>query len=182
MENDVNGSPIAGVDGCKHGWVVVSKTSDVLTVQVASQFGMVLEDRHRLVVVDIPIGLLEKGTRMADSAARQLLKRRSCCVFTAPTRPMLLCASYAEAKACRLSVDGKSLSKQSWAIMPKIAEVDILVDRHAQTRVREGHPEVSFAQLNLGRPLQASKHSSEGQRARIALLSEHFPDVSSFVP
>lgn len=181
MTSAENTKSIAGVDGCKHGWVVVSRESDVFAVKVVPQFAMVLEDPHHLVVVDIPIGLLEKGTRHADSAARQLLKRRSCCVFTAPTRPILACASYSGAKACRLRIDGKSLSKQAWAIMPKIAEVDNLIDCQLQNRVREGHPEVSFAQMNRGEPLRLSKHSVEGRHARISLLSRHFPDVSSVI-
>jgi predicted RNase H-like nuclease len=67
------------------------------------------------------------------------------------------------------------------ATVPKIIQVDRLLTPESQSRVREGHPEVSFAHLNDGKPLSLSKHSTEGRRKRIALLMEHFPTIASEV-
>jgi predicted RNase H-like nuclease len=173
---------IAGVDGCKDGWMIVSETREGQTATaVASDFRQILDGKYELVVVDIPIGLLESGTRLADRQSRRLLRGRACCVFTAPLRPMLLCADYPQARACRLRIESKGVTKQAWATVPKIIQVDRLLTPEAQSRVREGHPEVSFAHLNDGKPLALSKHSTEGRRKRIALLKEHFPNIASEV-
>jgi len=171
---------IAGVDGCKDGWVIVSETHEGQpAIGIASDFQRVLQCEYGLIVVDVPIGLLNRGTRLADQESRRLLKGRACCVFTAPLRPMLTCLDYPEARKCRLQIEGKSLTKQAWAIMPKIIEVDSLLIPKSQPRVREGHPEVSFAHLNGGNGLALSKHSEGGRRERIALLAKHFPDIAS---
>ncbi len=147
------------------------------SISVVPEFGGLLQNGYKLIVVDIPIGLLDRGTRLADRAAREILKGRSCCVFTAPIRPLLRCQNYPEAKACRQKIDGKSLTRQAWAIVPKIIQVDLLLSSKTQTRIREGHPEVSFAQMNQGQALLKSKHTTEGQQTRIRLLTKHFPDV-----
>jgi predicted RNase H-like nuclease len=150
-------------------------------VNLVSEFATVLEGGHEVIVVDIPIGLLDKGTRLADCAARQTLKKRSCCVFTAPLRPMLACQDYLEAKVCRQTIEGKGLTKQAWGIVPKIAEVDRLVSPETQTRLKEGHPEVSFAQMNQGDAVRRSKHTIEGHQARTRLLTAYFPGVDFLI-
>ena len=152
-----------------------------MAIDVASDFRQILDGKYELVVVDIPIGLLETGTRLADQESRRLLKARACCVFTAPLRPMLACADYAAARECRLRIEGKAVTKQSWATVPKIIQVDRFLTPDAQSRVREGHPEVSFAYLNDGKAIALSKHSDEGRRKRIALLKEHFSGIPSEV-
>ena len=46
--------------------------------------------------------------------------------------------------------DGKGLSRQSWALVPKIAEVRDYLTTHLEEQgcVHEAHPEVSFAAMN----------------------------------
>jgi predicted RNase H-like nuclease len=172
----------AGIDGCKNGWVIVSESHDgQVDIDVAPDFQSVLDRKYDLVLVDIPIGLLDSGTRLADQEARRLLKRRACCVFTAPLRPMLNCADYSEARKLRLQIEGKSLTRQTWAIVPKIKEVDAILTPEAQSRIREGHPEVSFAHMNGGKALASSKHTVNGRCDRISLLTVHFPDIASLV-
>ncbi|HLY98400.1 MAG TPA: DUF429 domain-containing protein [Candidatus Angelobacter sp.] len=175
-------SSIAGVDGCKAGWVIVSESATSgITIEIVSSFSEVLTRGYQVVIVDIPIGLTNRGTRLADQQARRLLKGRACCVFTAPLRHILTCADYSEARKYRIEIEGKSLTKQTWAIVPKIREVDALLSCEIQSQVREGHPEVSFAHMNLGNALSASKHSAKGQQDRIDLLTAHFLDVPSLV-
>jgi predicted RNase H-like nuclease len=173
---------IAGVDGSKDGWVIVSETHESQTrIEVASNFSQIFDAEYDLLVVDVPIGLLQTGTRFADRESRRLLKARACCVFTAPLHPTLLCADYIAASECRLRIEGKAVTKQAWAIMPKIIEVNRLLTPESQSRVREGHPEVSFAYLNDGNALALSKHSREGRQKRVALLTKHFSGVASDV-
>jgi predicted RNase H-like nuclease len=73
--------------------------------------------------------------------------------------------------ACQLSraASGKSLSRQAHGILIKIREVDELIDPNLQRKVREGHPEVTFACL-AGRVIQSSKKTPEGEHERLELL------------
>ena len=77
----------------------------------------------------------------------------------------------------------RGLSRQSWAIMPKIREVDECLARHhrALPLVREMHPEVCFWSLNGCRPLRHSKKTEEGYKERIALLSRSQADSARLV-
>ena len=166
----------AGIDGCKNGWVVVWEQNDTTSVQCMQNLHTVLEQKPEIVVIDIPIGLLDCGTRAADICARQFLKHRSCCVFTAPIRPILACKTYDFATQCRRRVEGKSMTKQAWAIVSKIREVDALLTTNLQQSIKEGHPEVTFAVMNGGEP-PPSKHSTSGHQARLALLRVQFPEI-----
>jgi len=90
---------IAGVDGCEDGWLVACESADGATeLRFIERVADLLDDaRLRLLLIDIPIGLMERSPRGADQAARRLLKGRSSCVFNAPIRPILEAGSYSEA-------------------------------------------------------------------------------------
>jgi len=178
---------VAGVDGCKAGWcVAVARPIDtgnrqdadcVLELKrffVAGTFAEVLAKTGdcALVCVDIPIGLSDgMRPRECDVAARKMLRGpRASSVFPAPVRPCLTADDYET--ACRISVgcSGKKMSRQSFAILPKIREVDDLMTPQLQSRVREIHPEVSFCALNSNEPLYHNKRTVGGQAARHKLL------------
>src|SRR2546423_6595600 len=95
-----------------------------------------------------------RAARSGDARARVRLGRRGCAVSPPPIRPMLAARSHAEASAVRRRVEGKGVSIQAWAIVPKIREADRLLRRHPSYRpiVHEAHPEVCFALLNGGGP------------------------------
>ena len=170
------------MDGCKGGWVVVSQAANQeLKADVFPSFRQVVNQNYDLLIVDIPIGLPDKGAREADRAARTILGKRHVTVFNAPLRPMLACSEYLDAKDCGRRIHGKTLSKQSWAIIPKIREVDDLLGPKTQSRIREGHPEVSFTIMNGGQPVAESKHTNAGEERRIRLLQSHFPSVCSLI-
>ena len=82
-------------------------------------------------------------------------------------------------EACVLGerVHGKRISIQAWGIVPKIREVDDYLTPAAQSRIREGHPEVSFAMMNGGNAVAERKSTSAGRDARLRLLEAHFPGV-----
>jgi predicted RNase H-like nuclease len=77
---------------------------------------------------------------------------------------------YREACDLNLLASGKRLSRQSHAILPKIAHVDALMEPPMQEWIREAHPEVAFATLNGGHSVSLNKRTIEGQRRRLQLL------------
>jgi predicted RNase H-like nuclease len=169
---------VAGVDGCPGGWVVALEELDSGAVSSAAceTFAQILElpQQPRVIAVDVPIGLLSQaqaGGRACDKEARRILGRRGSSVFSAPTRPALEALEaglpYAAVSDANRgsSPAGIGLSKQSFAIMPKIAEVDRAVTPQLQDRVFEIHPEVSFSRANDGDVLPPKKRSA-GRAAR----------------
>jgi predicted RNase H-like nuclease len=173
---------IAGVDGCKNGWIAVSEMNDG-HIEVG-QFNTIAEILRRnpdLMVIDIPIGLVDTGLRLADQQARSRLKSRGCCVFNAPLRGMLECADHMTASKLGRQIHRKGITVQTWAIIPKIKEVDREISPTLQTRIREGHPEVSFSVMNGGDPIPIKKVSTPGRKARLELLTAYFPEIRSNV-
>jgi len=187
---------VAGVDGCKAGWVVavasttVEETGElwhplaIEDIWISPHFADVLLKTYdcKLVCVDIPIGLSDgPEPRACDAAARKLLGRRASSVFTPPVRPCLSARSYADAAEMHRKCSGKGLSKQSFFIMDKIRQVDELLTPAMQTRIREIHPEVTFCVLNGARPLGHNKKTLAGRNERIALLTEIFPTAAGMI-
>src|SRR5690348_3561001 len=105
---------IAGVDGCKDGWLAACLSDDgVIDLRFIDRVeDLIGHSGPRLLVIDIPIGLMERSPRAADQAARRLLKGRSSCVFNAPIRPILEASSYREANRIWREVEGKGCSAQ----------------------------------------------------------------------
>lgn len=173
-------SLVGGVDGCRAGWVLARITSDPTRVDVTvhPRFDELLASNSDLeiVAVDIPIGLTLKGPRPTDTAARALLGPRRSSVFPAPVRAVLGAATYNEARELSLAAHGKKLSKQAFALLPKIREVDQLLraDVSAARRVREIHPEVSFSVWNGEQPMAHPKRSSLGFCERLQLVESRF--------
>lgn len=172
---------ICGADGCKLGWVVICKDLDAGAVwwhlRPTAQEIAYGQPSPQVVAIDIPIGLPESGPRACDVEARRLLRAgRASAVFTAPIRPVLSAATYDDACRIRLRVEGKRLSRQSWAITARVREVDDLLrkDAELQAMFYEVHPEVSFCLLAGGRPLQHSKKDPAGREERRRLLEPAF--------
>ena len=181
-------SKFVGVDGCPYGWFSVGLDNcEGYEVQVFKTFGELLDHYGdaRLVLVDIPIGLPQGGEgRDCDREARKLLGRpRGSSVFPTPTRPTVIQAAaapedYGGAAAIERRFAGKGISKQAFAIAPKIAEVDKLMqDRgvSATPPVREVHPEVCFWALNNRQPMRSRKKVREGERERLHVFAEIAP-------
>ena len=169
---------IAGVDGCKAGWLSIARTSETGAIDSAvyPTAADLVEQAYRLIAIDIPIGLPDSGSRACDELARRMLGRRACCVFPAPIRPLLRCANQAEASAVRRRWEGKGVSAQAWNIVHKVREVDLLLAANPalQGRVREVHPEISFMTWNQGAALRERKRSAAGKATRAALIASRF--------
>ena len=142
---------VRGLDGCAGGWVAVTlvdgKVSDV---EVVATLGGVPDD-DTILGVDMPIGLLDEPVCDADAAARKRLRGQASSVFNAPPRTVLdgylagEILDHATAADRSRIATGKGISQQSWALVPKIAELDAVV--RAGREVLEVHPEVAFAEV-----------------------------------
>lgn len=165
-----------GVDGCAGGWIAAWRCDargEPGYRRVARLEELLVDGpTPRVMAVDVPIGLLRRGARQCDGQARRLLGVRRSSVFTPPLRPMLQAASRRAASRVRHRLEGKRVSIQAWAIVPKIREVDRLLRGHRAWReiVREAHPELCFFFLNGGRPMPEPKKTAGGQAERVARL------------
>jgi predicted RNase H-like nuclease len=183
-------APLAGVDGCRGGWVVAmadvpdpsSGVLDDVEVRVVATFAEVLRLGAATVAVDIPIGLPETGARDCDIEARRLLGPRRSSVFPAPARAALDAHERgweATLEASRAAA-GTGLSRQAFHLLPKIAEVDDALGAGTAARVVEAHPELAFARLGGG-PLRHAKRVPEGRAHRAALLRAAVPQVDDLL-
>jgi predicted RNase H-like nuclease len=170
-------STISGADGCRGGWVVLTKDleSGVISWRLAANAHDLIYSHPtpEITALDIPIGLTEHGPRECDLMARQLLgPGRAGSVFPAPIRPILYAVSYEEACEISARIDRKKISRQTYGIIPKIRDIDAVLrqDPKLQARVREVHPEICFYHLAGQRPLQHSKKKPEGRQERYELL------------
>jgi len=170
---------IAGVDGHAGRWILVTESDRNGTrIDFASSIEEILtrfEPRH--VVIDVPIGLPAACARQCDRLARRRIGGRRSSVFPAPVRGVLDATSYEELCERWMEIDGRKASRQLWAILPLIRSVDASMTPDVQRIVREGHPELSFAEMK-GAPLCHSKKSAAGVIERLDLLQRRFPDAT----
>jgi predicted RNase H-like nuclease len=153
-----------GVDAARGGWIAVAlEDGRFADAALERRFPALLERFREAAVigVDVPIGLPETGERRrADTSARALVGARRASVFFTPARAALEATTYREARTV-----APSTSAQGWALRTAILDVDRVRD----PRVREVHPEVSFAVL-AGEPLAFAKRTWNGHRERLELL------------
>jgi predicted RNase H-like nuclease len=170
---------IAGLDGCRRGWIAVVKDGDSIEASLCTtdEELIALFERCAVIAIDVPIGLAERGPRSCDHHARRFLGRRASSVFPAPLRPLLALHDWAEANRVSNRLQQRGISRQGWAIVPKVGQIDRLLQRHRELRDRvyEVHPEVSFAYWNNGG--LEPKRTVGGLAARRALVREHFGEI-----
>jgi predicted RNase H-like nuclease len=174
---------VVGVDACRGGWVAaVLADGELAATAAAGTLAQILSayPDAAVIAVDMPLGLLERGWREADTLAAAALPGCRSRVFMVPPRAAWDAATYAEAvSVCRRLTDPPAgFSRQAWALKDKLRQAN---DAYAglHQRLFEVHPEISFAGLNGGRPVVASKKTWNGQMARRALLAGagiHLPD------
>ena len=179
---------VVGIDGCKGGWICVALEGGRAEHWVSPHIADALqrEPAADLVLVDIPIGLLEGGPerRAPDVAARRALRgKRASSVFSAPIRPALYAPDYPAANRLSRDMTGRGLSKQTWAIVPKIREVDetLRLRPEWRQRVREVHPELCFWAFAGSQAMEHNKKTDEGFKERLDLLVERFPGAEDLL-
>lgn len=156
-----------GIDACRGGWVAVclhpGAPARARFAPTLSELGAAIP-HARAFAVDIPIGLPAEGRRPADLDARALLGPRRSSVFLTPVRAALEAPTYHEATRISARRTGHGISRQAYALRPKILEAERW--RHeVRAPVREVHPELTFSVL-LGRPAGASKRTWAGMVER----------------
>jgi predicted RNase H-like nuclease len=178
---------VAGVDGTPGGWAVVIMAAGQLAIRKVGSLSDIFDcdTDFVIVAVDAPIGLLdayEIGGRACDRAARKFLGRlRGSSGFPAPVRPVLAARSWEDAcvRSRASAANGKAGTKQTFAILPKIREVDELLQTRPELRgvVREVHPEVCFSEL-AGMSMTHRKSSILGREERQRALAPASPAIA----
>ena len=161
---------IAGVDGCKGGWVCVWRQPGAApAANVHAAFADIVASlpADAIIAVDMPIGLpacTHHGGRGPEAIVRRLLGQRQSSVFSIPSRAAVYAATrpfatveawyedhrLASRVARETSEPPRGVSIQAFALFPKIREIDGLLRQSAvlRERVFESHPEVAFWRLN----------------------------------
>ena len=174
---------LAGIDGCRSGWLVVEARSNPhnANFRIAPNWNAIASDAD-VIAVDMPIGLSRSGVRQCEVEARKIISPHGPRVFKTLPRGTLKFPQKDWQKANQWSKDRGygGISKQIWAIRPKIIEIDRAITPALQARVFEAHPELAFARVNGG-PLE-SKHTAEGLAARKHILQrEGFVDLDAWL-
>lgn len=179
MTLDAAGGAIAGVDGCKGGWVAVTlRPGAAPEVAVDRQFAHLVDrlPSDTVIAVDMPVGLpdrIGKGGRGPESLVRPMIGMRQSSVFSIPSRAAVyaergpfpsLADLYAAHRAAseiarRTSDPPRGVSIQAFGLFAKIRELDALLRerRTIAARVYESHPELAFWRLNGARPVETPK-------------------------
>ena len=169
-----------GVDWAGTGWVAAVLSDE--TEPTVAFYPTVLNlwrdhAEAETILIDIPIGLREEGKRRCDVEAKSLLgpdRHRS--VFLTPTREAVYAPNIEAAKEVQ-KPGNFGIQNQAWAIVPRIREVDGFLQHFsgsvAEDQILEAHPELCFAGLDGGQPMDHEKRSSEGAQERRSLLATH---------
>ena len=161
---------VLGVDGWRGRWVGALLDGRTVTLTVLPDASAVLAAQDVEVIgIDMPIGLSDDGVRACDVAARRSLPGAASSVFPAPVRPVLLATTYDEARTVSLAESGRSLSVQSFGLVPSIRSLDDALGDPPDPRVVEVHPELSFRR-GLDRRVVDPKASTRGSAQRIRAL------------
>jgi predicted RNase H-like nuclease len=156
---------VLGVDGTKNGWVAIAleqgRFAGDWLLPIDTKFEEVAD--AQVIAVDVPIGC---GPRTADAAARERLKGAASTVFPTPARHLLETPFR----------PGLGVSAQSHALGERILHVTDLA--RSDGRLHEIHPEISFQEMNGGRPLGHRKKSAAGAMKRMELVRQQGIDIS----
>jgi predicted RNase H-like nuclease len=174
---------IAGVDGCKGGWLVALASGWPCPAPprlvLCEDFRTVLDVTAgcAAVAVDMPIGFSDDtNERVCDKEARKHLTGKhspTSRVFRMPPRGALCASSWKEFQKLQFAISGKRASKQVWAITPTLCELDHLINPRLQSYVVESHPELAFTRLTGNTLLP--KHYGSGLGQRIAAFAVACP-------
>lgn len=170
---------IAGIDGCKGGWLLSSaKLSGNQFLQVTVSVHVTFRELIAafgnspfLAAVDMPIGLPKKGVRICDAMAKRMLGAYGSRIFFAPPRKVLNARCPQEMQAMSRCINGKGVAIPVWGILNRICEIDSLMSPGLQESFVEFYPELTF--LRLAGKILPSKHTAVGLRIRRSLLAKH---------
>ena len=160
---------VAGVDGCRAGWIAVLMRADdprTHRIMTAPTLAGVIDapEEPAIIAIDMPIGLPDRTSgsgRLPEQLIRPLLGQRQSSVFAIPSRQAVEAEDYGEACtiAAATSDPPRKVSRQGFAIFPKIREIDALLRARPDlvSRIYEVHPELAFWAHNGRKALDRPK-------------------------
>jgi predicted RNase H-like nuclease len=179
---DLPYSLVAAVTSWRRQWIVASAKMHTATFapqtpKLYDSFTDVLSERpaFSVIVVNAPIGYLDQpgsNVRTCDREARALLGRRASTIQNAPTRSSLFDG-----------VDWRHdhLDAISAMMLPRYREVAAEMSPFRQRIVYEGHPELSFYQLNGNKALRWSKKTERGRLERRQILEKKMQGIRNLI-
>ncbi|MDP2119419.1 MAG: DUF429 domain-containing protein [Hoeflea sp.] len=186
------GRVIAGVDGCRAGWIALAMGpgDSRPRLLLRPQFADLMDELGpgAMVAVDMPIGLPERITgsgRGPEQAIRPYLGARQSSVFSIPSRTAVEAPTYREAceLAAATSDPPRKVSKQAFFLFGRILEIDRMLQAEPglRDRIFECHPEFAFCRLNAMVAMATPKKirglvNPAGVAERTALLVRHGMD------
>ena len=171
-----------GVDGCKDGWIAAVIDHGILRTECYTTIEelMLRYTEFDAFLIDMAVGLRDNAQQQRpDLAAKKELGPRASTVFPVPSRSAVYADKEEDQKQANIMAFGKSLAKQSIAIIPKIKELDIFLDEHPEyrNRILESHPEMDFLRLN-GSVVRSRKKEYTGFMERESILLEYLDEDS----
>jgi predicted RNase H-like nuclease len=158
-----------GIDGIPRGWVAV-----YIDENGGRRFGhsscldSLLTAPHSRAMIDVPIGLPERGDRRCDREARERVGPR---VFLGARWNLWNFPTFEDANAYYWYNGDKGIPLQLWCIREKLQEVNVAMTPQRQSRLKETHPELVFWRLNGEAPL-ANKKTADGRKQLTCLLKQ----------
>jgi predicted RNase H-like nuclease len=173
---------VAGVTPWGSKWVVASAKLHAATFapeppKIFDSFLEVLNERpsYSVIVINAPIGFVDStvsGPRTCDRQARAILGRRGSAVHNAPTLETINHGP---------EWPGGNLDAISAVLLPRYQEVAAEMSPYRQRVVYEGHPELSFFQLNENKALLWSKKTTQGREERKRILVNKMPGAETII-
>lgn len=176
----IQNSLYLGVDGCRGGWIAGVLDHGELRLERYQSIDEIVGKYPNFdsFLIDMVVGLRENAEQVRpDELARKELGPRASTVFPVPCRQAVYADTEAKQKAANIQILGKSLSKQTVFIIPKIRELDEFLETHPEyrNRILESHPELDFARLN-GAVVTSRKKHYEGLAERDSILQRYLPN------
>ena len=183
---------VAGVDGCRGGWIIVYSNNNLLQGEMLKDINELLDFQRRVniarIAIDIPVGLpaKEKIYRNVDKKAKELLKERSSSVFFAPIAELVKYKEeydyqkdYKEICEESIRLTGKKISRQIFCIFNKLQDVEKHKDRMIKNGFIEFHPELCWKNIN------SSKKKASGYKERLKEIASELnmaeEEVDNFI-
>ena len=170
-----------GVDWMSGKWIAAILKNGEASIQVFSDIKDLCARCADVeeILIDCPIGLPEKveeARRRPDVLARKYLKvkNRKSSIFNIPFRQMVYAEKKEDAWKINYELDAK-ISPQGFGIFTCIKQVDefLLKNEEWIEKLIESHPECAFQSINGNQGIQFSKHTEEGLKERMQILSKY---------
>jgi len=178
---NINDGLYIGADGCRGGWIACILDHGEFRLEHYDSVEKLVNKypEYDAFLIDMAIGLRSSAYQLRpDDLARKELGALSSSVFPVPCREAVYAITEEEQKQANKRAFGKSLSKQTISIIPKIREVDEFLKAHPQykNRILESHPELDFTRLN-GSVVKTRKKETAGFTQRVAILNKYLPKI-----